>query len=224
MLKKYRELFKIVETHDQAPIIHPKLRYRGIIFTLTGFLIYAFYTVLFQTETSREIQKNHFNICNTFAEFSVFHLFMFLTFLPFCLIKGRDFFKCKKPKLIFIRALFSISCLYFYSLARVWTARVDNSILYSTDAFWLVLILFILGIRFNWLTWVGVCLGAISLFYVYFYDISSIHDAFGGLFGTISGISLAIAVLLTRYLVEKDPPLRIGLYHSLIGFTFFGLG
>lgn len=220
VLEKYRSLIKIVEEHHQAPVIHHSKRHLGIILTLVGFVLYAFYTVFFQIEVFREEGVNIFYA--GFLEFFIFNFFMFLLFFLLCLPKGKSYFKCRKPKLIIIRAIFASLCIWFYSLSRVWTSNVDNSLLYSTDALWVVLMLFLLGIKINKLTWLGVTIGAGGIVFIYLFDLSSIHDLMGGVFGSISGITLAIVILLTRYMVRRDPPLRIGLYHSLIGMALFG--
>ncbi len=221
MLKKFSKLIKIIEEHHQDPVIQPDKRHLGIILTLVGFLLYAFYTIIFQIESNRDKETNTF--ASSIFEFTIFNFFMFLSFLPFILARGKKYFKCKEPKLIITRAFFANICIWFYSLARIWTKDVDNSMLYSTDGFWVVLIMLFLGMKVSRITWLGVLVGIGGIFFIYFFDLSSINDLVGGAFGTISGISLAIVILLTRYMVKKDPPTRIGLYHALISFIFFAV-
>jgi|SRR5579862_9341957 len=221
MLQKFKTLIKIIELHHQAPVIEPKKRHLGVILTLIGYLLFAFYTILFQVETTRN--NSTISLAETFTGFTIFHLSMFLSFLPFCLAKGWYFLKCKLPKLVIARALLSITCGYFYSLARVWTEHVDNSILYSSDAFWVVIIMLLLGMKVNWIAIVGVFIGLGGILFIYSFDYSSIHDLIGGLFGSISGITLGIVIIITRFIVQKDPPIRVGLYHGLLGMIISGI-
>ncbi|MFA5420032.1 MAG: hypothetical protein WC341_16380, partial [Bacteroidales bacterium] len=142
LLNKTRYLVKILEEHQKAPKIEISKRHLGIILTLVGFLLYAFYGVLFEMEEDRSLAP--ISIGTIFVEFCIFYFFMFLAYVPFCFAKGFRFFKCQNPKLIILRAIFSIICIWFFSIARIWNTHADNSILYSTDAIWVVIILLIL--------------------------------------------------------------------------------
>src|SRR3972149_8391502 len=82
-----------------------------------------------------------------FPEFFIINLSMFLTYLPFCLARGFKYLKCKKPGLISLRAGVALLCIWLYSISRVWTQEIDNSMLYSTDGFWVVLIMVFFGLR-----------------------------------------------------------------------------
>jgi len=215
MLKKLKKLRIFAEEHHKVLIIKNKKRHLGIILTLVGWLFLSFYTVFFQQEAT-EFNRNFF-LSSIFVEFSIFHFFMFLTFLIFCLSKGVKYLIPKEPKLIVWRSIFAIISFWFYSLSRIWTKTVDNSMLYSTDAFWIIFILCILGIKIKKLAFFGIITGFIGILFVYFFDISSIYDLIGGAFGIFSGITLGIIVIITSYMVKQDPPLRIGFYHSLLG-------
>lgn len=217
-----REIHKVVEAHNEAPIIHPDKRHLGIILTMAGYIFYAMYTVFFQVEAFRNHALD--SPYAIFFELMVLHFVMFATYFVFCIAQGKNYFKCNKLKYVLLRGVFAIAVLVFYSLARVWTTNVDNSILYSTDAFWLVLFLFLLGIPLPKGVWIGVVIGTAGIIFVYSFDFSSIHDVVGGIFGTISGVLLALVIFLTRYMVRRDPPLRIGFYNSLLGLLFFGSG
>jgi drug/metabolite transporter (DMT)-like permease len=159
-----------------------------------------------------------------FIEFCAFYFFMFLSYLPLCLLKGVQFFKCKNPRLIIIRAVFAVLCIWFFGLAQIWTKQVDNSIFYSTDALWIVLILMLLGLPVSRIAIWGVAIGIGGIFtFMYAIEFSTIHDLIGGVFGIVSGITLGIVTVLTRYMVMRDPPLRIGFYNSIIGFILSGV-
>lgn len=149
---------------------------------------------------------------------------MLLSYTLFSIEEDKGYFKCKRPFYVVLRALIEIPLMLFYSLARIWTPHVDNSILYSTDVFWMVVILFFCRVKTSKALWVGVLFGMIGIIYIYSFDISSIHDLIGGIFGTISGIFVALIIFLTRFLIKKDPALRLCFYNALVNFLFFSLG
>lgn len=215
MLKKTRHLVHIIEKHHEVPAVYTKKRHLGIILTLVGFLLYAFYTVLFQIEAFRNRTGNC--LASYFTEFTIFYFAMAISYLPFCLARGKKFFTCGKPNLIILRSILSLIVLWFFSLSRVWTKNVDNSMLYSTDAFWVVAIMLLLKLKINKIAIAGTLIGFFGILFVFFFDIQSWHDIIGGLFGTVSGISLGVIIILQRYMIHFDPPIRVGFYGALIG-------
>ena len=217
--KKFQTLSLLAEKHHHVPVVTHEKRYLGIILTLVGWMLAAFYTVLFQVSTEESKVEVSNNLSRVFIEFTFIHLAMFIFFSIFCITQGQGFkyIKPKEPKLLWWRSAFSIISLWCYSLARVWTSTVDNSMLYSIDALCIVIFLWLLGIKVSKLTWVGIIIGVLGIIYVYSFDIHSIFDIVGGIFGTLSGITLAIITVITTYLVLQDPPLRIGLYQSFLG-------
>ena len=130
-------------------------------------MLAAFYTVLFQVNTQPLGSKITSNLANVFIEFSIIHLTMFIFFFIFSIIRGKDFLKCKEPKLILWRSTFAIISLWCYSLARVWTSTVDNSMLYSIDALCIVIFLALLGIKISKTSLWGIIIGAIGIAFVY---------------------------------------------------------
>jgi drug/metabolite transporter (DMT)-like permease len=215
---RYRTLAKLAEAHQQVPAIDEKTRHHGIILTIVGFFILAFYTVLFEFEVHRFRLKVASSLCDVFLQFSALHLGMFVFFLVFCLPKGLPFLKCKEPKLLTYRTIFAIVGFWAYSLARVWTSTVDNSLLYSTDAIWIVVLLYFIGIKIRPIGLLGIILGFSGIITVYVVVFDSVYDLIGAVFGSISGFTLALITVITSYLVKQDPPLRIGFYQSLAGF------
>lgn len=218
----WEEVHNLVDAHYEAPIIHPKKRHLGIILTMAGYIFYAIYTVFFQVDAFRSHAIN--DPYALFFELTVLHFIMFMTFFAFCWSQGKRYFICTKPWFVFLRSFTAIGVLVFYSLARVWTSNVDNSMLYSTDAFWLIFFLYMLNIFIPKGVWAGVIIGTLGILYIWALDFTSTHDIIGGSFGTLSGVLLAITIFLTRYMVRRDPPLRIGFYNSLFGLVFFGIG
>ena len=221
MLKKYRTLIKLAEEHRQVPLVTNEKRHLGIILSIVGWLLFAFYTILFELEIKKQQVEVAKSLTAIFIGFAIFHFFMFLVFLSFSLPRGIKFFKPKEPKLLYARSFFAIIGFATYSLSRVWTSVVDNSMLYSTDAFWIVIFLLLLGIKLKRVAIFGVIVGLIGILFIYWFDTKTLHDIIGGIFGSVSGFTLALITIITSYLVKQDPPLRIGLYQSFFGFMFF---
>lgn len=216
-LKKYKTLAVLAEKHHQVPVVTIEKRHLGIILTFVGWMLLAFYTVFFQVNTLKPDQIVSSSLSELFIYFTIAHLSMGFFFFCFCIIRGVKFLKAKEPKLIVTRSVFAIISLWCYTLSRVWTETVDNSMLYSTDAFWIVLILAFLGIKIGKISVVGVLIGLLGIFYVYIYDLSCNYDLIGGFIGIASGLTLGIITIITTYLVKQDPPIRIGLYQSIFG-------
>ncbi|MCH9621994.1 MAG: hypothetical protein S4CHLAM20_14270 [Chlamydiia bacterium] len=215
----FNELKIVIESHNESPIVHASKRHLGIILTIVGYLFFSMYTVFFQIETNNNHGLNSSYMI--FFEFAVLHTVMFITYLVFCLSQGRSYLKCNRPKFIIIRSILGVAALVLNSLARVWTPSVDNSILYSTDAFWLVILLYFLKIKLPKGVWLGTVIGTLGIGFVLYFDYQSLYDFIGGLFGILAGICLCLIIFLTRYMVRRDPPLRIGFYNSLFGIIFF---
>ena len=224
MLNKFKILIKLAKEHKQIPVFTTDKRHLGIFLTLVGLLFLALYTVLFEIEVQRFHVKIEHSLFEIFFGFSIFHLVMFMFFFLFSLPQGISFFKAKEPLLLGYRTFFAIISFCAYSFSRVWTNVIDNSMLYSTDAFWIILILLMLGIKIKKLSILGIVLGLFGIIYIYSFDFKTFHSLIGGTFGLISGITLAIITVITTFLVKQDPPLRIGLYQSFFGFlTFFSI-
>ncbi len=214
-------LLLILDAHNEPPIIHSSKRHLGIFATLSGYLFYAVYTINYQDFSfkTKGVNKEY----TSFFEMTLFYFVMAVVSCVFCSLKGKEYFKCKKPSLIFYRGLLGVLLLWAYSLARTWTSNVDNSMLYSTDALWIVILLALFGMKSPLLAWLGVLIGFFSIGFIWWFDFSSIYDIVGGGLGTLSGVLLAIITFMTRYMVRRDPPLRIMFYNSLIGVVLFGL-
>jgi len=216
-LKKYKTLALLAEKHHQVPVVTTEKRHLGIILTFVGWMLLAFYTVFFQVNTLKPDQIISSSLSELFIDFTIAHLSMGLFFFCFCIIRGVKFLKSKEPKLVATRSAFAIISLWCYTLSRVWTETVDNSMLYSTDAFWVVLLLAFLGIKVGRISVVGVLIGLLGVLYVYIYDLNSQYDLIGGFIGIASGLTLGVITIITTYLVKQDPPIRIGLYQSIFG-------
>ena len=89
--------------------------------------------------------------------------------------------------------------------------------LFSIGVFWIFLFFFSLR-KIKKTSFIGILLSLGGLPLVYFSNISSPYTFINGTFGILSGIIMATITILTSFMIEKDPPFRIGLYHSLTGF------
>lgn len=213
MSKNHIRFIDLIKAHHLAPKIYSDKRHLGIILTLVGFLLYAFYTVLFKLESHRHTST----VMSTSIEFLIFYASMLISYSPFCIVKGKSYFRCENWGLVGWRGITSIICVFFYSLAGVWGEGVDNTIFYTTDAFWVVAIMLLFGMQVKRLSLIGALIGFSGVIFMYLIGVTSIRDLIGALFGIISGITLAIVIVMTRYIVQKDPPLRIGFYQACIG-------
>ncbi|KPK32957.1 MAG: hypothetical protein AMS24_02690 [Chlamydiae bacterium SM23_39] len=221
MLKEIRSLRIFAKEHHQVSIVKTQKRHLGIILTLIAVLLLAFYTIIFKKEYSD--QKMSRVISAAFVDFFFLHLFMTLVFFIFCIANGKKYLKPEKPKLIVWRSIFAILSFCFYSLSVIWSKKLDNSILYGTDAFWVALLLYPLGIKIDKIALSGIFIGLAGIIFVYFFDINSLYDFIGGIMGTLSGFTLAVVVIMSSYMVKNDPPLRICLYNALIGCIVSGI-
>ncbi len=210
------DIQKIKESFHEDPIIHKSQRHLGIILTIVGYILYALYTVFFQTEVFKNHASN--SMYYIFFELTVLNFVMTLVFLIFCLGQGGNYFKCNRPLLVTTRGIFGFLIMIFYALSKAWSDKIDNSILYSTDSFWLILFLHFLHFRFPKGVWLGVIVGTVGIFFIYTFDSGSDQAITGASFGTLSGICLATVIFLTRYMIRRDPPLRICFYSALISF------
>ncbi len=216
------EFYKIIEAHHEAPTIDRSKRHVGIIMTVAAYLFYALYTIFFQVDAFKyNVAHSFYSI---FFQFSIINFVMLLSYTLFSIEEDKGYFICKRPFYVVLRAVIEIPLMLCYSLARIWTPHVDNSILYSTDIFWMVVILFFCRVKTSKALWFGVLFGMVGIIYIYSFDISSFHDLIGGIFGTISGILVALIIFLTRFLIKKDPALRLCFYNALVNFIFFSLG
>lgn len=212
---KFTTFLKFAKEHKIN--IHPSKRYVGIIFTLSAWFLLAFSTVLFEESSQRN---------PVFVNFFFQFLAAFFAFSICMLFQGKKFFIGKETKLIWTRALLAILTYYAYFSARIWTNIIDNSLLFSTDALFVpIIMLIILQEKIASIAWGGLILGFLGAGFVYSFDIQlhSTGGIIGGVIGFSSGIGLAAIVLLTSYMVKKDPPLRIAFYQSLLGVISSGI-
>ncbi|MGE3533412.1 MAG: DMT family transporter [Parachlamydiales bacterium] len=214
-----RTLAQLAKKHHNLPEIKSKTRHIGIIYTTIAWSFYAVFTIVIEKLNPQFYSHiSTKSISKSFFEFGILHFAMLLIFFFWCLIKGgTKHIIAKEPKLIWWRAIAAVLSFWFYTFSRICTTTVDNSLLYSTDALWVLVILLYLKTKIANLSIAGIISGFMGIGFVYFADSKSVYDIFGGLLGLGSGITLAIITVITTYLVKQDPPERIGLYQAILG-------
>jgi drug/metabolite transporter (DMT)-like permease len=144
----------------------------------------------------------------------------------FALPRGFSYLKLNKPWLVLVRGAIAVVTYYLYFISKTWIDIVDNSILFSSDAILIPVILFLfLNVKINYLQWIGILIGFCGIGFVYSFDLKlhTLHGFIAGLIGLSSGIGLAVIIVLQSYMVKNDPPLRIALYQSIIGLFSAGM-
>ncbi len=210
---------KIAERHHHVPVVDPSNFHLGILFTAIGWILISLYTAVIEKIALTSTIDTSSSFSYLFAEFSVFHLAMLAVLLIFSASQGKHYFICKKPTLVITRGVIAYVSFISYSIAKISTDTIDNTILYSLDPFWLIVILWFVGIKVKRSLTLVMAIGAVSLIFIYHEDLIA-HSPLSWFFGTSSGLTLAIITLMTSYMIKQDPPLRIGLYHSAIGLFF----
>ena len=220
-MKNSKKITDLAKKHHQIPEIKEKTRYIGILLSTIAWCLYAIFTFLIEKlNESFSIHISTKSFSKIFIEFSLIHFFMMIIFSACCLKAGGfTYFRARETKLICLRSAAAVFSFWFYSFARIWTSTIDNSLQYSTDALWVLVILWCLKQKISKVATSGIFLSSIGIVYVYFSDSKSLYDLLGGTFGVGAGITLAIITVITAYLVKQDPPIRIGLYQSALGFV-----
>jgi len=228
-LKKIRKIIvgfqEITRSHYHFAVSNRGNRDLGISLTVSGWLLFAFFFVLFENQPENLLPCCNFT--DLFSQFTIFHFFMTFFFFTLCISKNlgrykkkrtllKHSFSCKKFSKVLLRAVFAIISVYSLALSRIWNPEVDNSILYITDAMWIWVLLRLSGIRLNKLSVVGIFLGTSSVLYMYFNNIAWSTPG-GFIFGILSGFTLGVITILTSYLIEFVPVRIICFYHSVLG-------
>lgn len=199
--------------HDHRIDIVPQRRYVGILFVLFGWFLLALSTV-----TDINISSDIPNSVNFFFQF-----FMgFLAYSIFCFFKKSQFLQLKNPKLVLTRGALGIVTYYLLFYAKIWARGADYSILLSTESLFVPIFMsWILKIKYQVPVWTGVIIGFLGVGLLSTFNVQVFSSA--GLAGIGSGALLAIMIIITSYIVSKDPPSRIAFYQLLIGVVISGI-
>ncbi len=199
--------------HEYKIEINPNLRYIGIIFTIFAYFLLGNSTILFETNSSK---------ASFFQLFFLQFLTVFISYLICLLPRGWKAFKPKNRKLILIRGTLGIITYYTYFLSKIWVDVIDNSLLFSIDSLVIPLIMYIFfRIYIGKIAIIGILIGFLGICFVNILDVK--FYSLGGLIGIISGIGLALIIVMTTYMVKRDSPLLIAFYQSIIGVISSGL-
>jgi drug/metabolite transporter (DMT)-like permease len=218
-MKALKRLEELVKKHyHDIPVVRSETKYIGIVFSSISWSLYALFTILIENlNPSFYSHISTRSLSRTFFEFSIIHFVMFFIFLSCCLkTGGLRYLIPKEPILITWRSIAAVISFWCYTLARIWTPTIDNSLLYSTDAFWVLLFLWYLKQRISKLSLAGIALSFVGIGIVFCSDARSLYNLWGWFLGSGSGFSLAIITVITAFLVKQDPPIRIGLYQSAL--------
>ena len=191
-------------------------RHVGIAYTAFGWFLIALSSVFFtQTRATHSLV----NTC--------FHQYLaaFMAVSLWAGFKSKKNFFCKNPFLVILNSLICMACYYISHDLRMAPASTSNSYLLNIDAILLsVILVFFFKKRLGLLSWLGLIMGFVGVmsFYSFQVDLSTfkaISDAFICIF---SALLLAILVLLTKFLLQNNPPIVLALSHCLVGLFFSG--
>lgn len=192
--------------------------FKGVTLTCIGWLLVAYTSVAFQ-----HLVINNSIFLTNFVIFSAAFIPLFI----WSLFKGKNFFVCSKPYLVFTRALLAILVYYIHLSVRVWITDVKNSMLFNIDALCVPLLIYILfKKKTSKLAWAGILLGffGLGLLNSLKLDIFSLPGLFECLLCFISGISVAVIMIISCYIIRDDPPLRQAFYTVFCGLVIAGIG
>ena len=205
------------------PIIDENKQVFGIFLSVIAWSLFAVFTyAIDMLNQSFSAHLSAKSLSKTLLEFTLIHFVMTVIFFCSCLKEGgASYLYPKEPILILWRSIAAVISFWCYAFSRIWTSTIDNSLQYSTDALWILLIVWHLKHQISVRAAMGIILSFMGIIYVYFADSRSLYDVIGGVFGVSAGFTLAVITVITAYLVKKDPPIRIGFYQSILGLSFF---
>ncbi len=209
--KGIKSFIKFAKDH-KIPI-DPQRRYIGIFFTLFSWFLVGFSTVLFQSAI-KEVP--------IFVFFTISFFVAFVVLLIWCLASKVKLIGVEN-KLLILRGFLASLGYLLYAASSIWTNVIDNSMLFGCDPLFIpILMLFLFKQKIDKIEWVGLLIGFLGIAFVYSFDISS-KNMIGGVVGISASMILALIIIMACYMVKLDPPLRIALYQTFIGFICVGV-
>lgn len=212
---KIKEWIKTAHEHHTIQVVDIQKYHLGIILTAIAWILVAQYTSVLEKVNNRPIGTVR-SFVELGIEMSILHLTMLCVYSFFIYLQGKDYFRCKNTLGVVWRGIVAYISFLTYSLAKIDSSTIDNTILYGLDAIWLILIMSWIGIKIEKSQKIIMLIGVTALLFVFKEDLFD-HSILSWIYGTTSGLTLAIITLMTSYLIKRDPPLRIGIYHSIIG-------
>lgn len=213
---KLKEKIRIAHEYHRVPKVDSKKYFLGIILTAVGWILIAQYTSLLEKVDDNQSMGLASQLSKFGLLMLIIHLTMVCVFSLFVFIGKKQYSRCENLSGVLLRASGSFISFFTFSLAKIATESIDNTILYSLDSLWIILIMAYVGIQIPKSQKLMIFVGLLTLLLVFKEDLSN-HSILSWVCGTISGQMLAVITLMTTYLIQKDPPLRIGFYSGIIG-------
>lgn len=143
-----------------------------------------------------------------------------LTLVPYILYKGLPYLKSEHYKELWARAIIGTIASFCYTVSINYIPIVNGTLLFNTAPLFIpILAMLFLKESIAKSTWVSVLIGFIGIIII-IRPTLEIFTQTGNMIGIISGLSLAIAYLLTKQLTLTEPGIRIIIYYLGIGALF----
>lgn len=137
--------------------------------------------------------------------------------LPYVITQGKDFLKSSRLPMLISRAVIGTLASFLYTISIRYIPIVNGTLLFNTAPLFIPLIVFFfLKGKISRSVWIAVVIGFLGIVMI-IKPTAAIFTQPGNLIGLASGVSLAIAYLLTKLLTDTDPRIRIIFYYLGIG-------
>ncbi len=213
---RLKENIRVAHEHHQVPKVDAGKYHLGIILTAIAWILIAQYTSILEKINQHQPPSMAERMTKFGILMCIIHFTMLTVYSFFVLIGKKGYYKCENPKGVIARGCGSFVSFLTFSLAKIATDSIDNTILYSLDPLWILLIMAYIGISIPKTQRVMIIFGIITMLFVLREDLAN-HSLLSWICGTVSGQTLALITLMTSYLIKRDPPLRIGFYNGVIG-------
>ncbi len=200
-----------------AKKIDTENRHVGIAYTAFGWFLVALSSVFFtQTRATHSLVNTCFH----------HYLAAFMAISLWGAFKNKKTFFCKNPFLVILNSIICMACYYIAFSFRMAPAGVHNSYLLNSDALLLALALvFLFKQRISFLSWLGLAIGFVGVmsFLSFQVDFSSTKANRDGFLCLLSAGLLVMLIILTKYLLQNNPPIVLALSHCLVGLLCSGV-
>lgn len=181
---------------------------KGSLFAIFAFFCMATFGVLTKIASS--------STDPIWVSFITYCAAAFTTFL-FILPQGKAGIKSTRYRYLFARGLIGTSASFLYMLSMHYIPIINSTLLFNTAPIFIpILTVCALQIRIPKRTWLAVSIGFIGIL-VIIRPHGDILTEPGNLIGLASGLALAIAYLIMKYLTATETGLRIIFYYFCTG-------
>ncbi len=232
---RFSKVVEFIREHGVTP--SPRDRFYGINDTILGWLITAFTFTFFSISLDPITAELSFIVLFFSGSFILFLYVLFesicsgnkLSGLKELLIK--DYTETathdihlntrQRKKFIYTRGIISAGSFITLTLAKDLFGVIDNSAIFGADALvYAILSAFIFLQIFTLREWLGIAIGAIGVFFILFFDITSFSwktGVFSGFVGILSALFFSIIFFITSIIVRHDTPIRVAFHQCFIG-------